>query len=378
VSRAARRIGLIATAYVAAQVVGLGASGAQARELIYGSWVSPKHGLNRLALPHFFKGVEKATKGEITWKLLAGGQLVSGRTTPQGIRDNMIDAGFGIAPYVPNRLPATNMIFSTYVFGGDIAAAAGAAMETVLLNCPACLAEHRRNNAIPLAGYDAAPFLLMCRDDVRGLADLKGRKVRASGAGVYLMRQAGATPVAMSPAQATTALQRGTIDCVHGAGNWIRAYGYGDIVKSVILHPTGISGPAMALYFNRKTWKSLTPGQQAAHLAFAPAVIARSVMEMHYAETEEVLADARKRGVRMHAGGAEFDRLIARFKTGQRRRNIANARRFGVKSAEAIMAAFEAALVKWRGLSKGIGRDAAKFEAALKREIYDKVDHARF
>lgn len=127
-------------------------AGAETRELLYGSWVGPKHGLNRVALPYFFAGVEKATKGTIRWTLMAGGQLVSGRTTPQGIRDNMIDAGFGIAPYVPNRLPATNMIFSTYVFGSDIVAAAGAAMETVLLDCAECMAEHRAHNAIPLAG----------------------------------------------------------------------------------------------------------------------------------------------------------------------------------------------------------------------------------
>ena len=33
---------------------------AEARELIYGSWVSPKHPVMSIALPYLFRGVEKA------------------------------------------------------------------------------------------------------------------------------------------------------------------------------------------------------------------------------------------------------------------------------------------------------------------------------
>lgn len=347
---------------------------AQARELIYGSWVSPKHGLNRIALPYLFDGVAKDSNGEIIWKLVAGGQLVNGRGTPKGVQDGLIDAGFGIAPYVANRLPATNMIFSTYVFGNDVTAATGAAMETVLLHCPECLEEHKKNNAVPLAGYDAAPYLLMCSSNVASVADLAGKKVRSSGAGVHLMEMAGATPVAMSPAQATTALQRGTLDCVHGAGTWIRSYGYADVVKSVLDYPLGISGPAMAVYLNRKTWLSLSPEQQQIHWKYAPVVTAHSVMDIHYTETEEVLAEAQQQGVAMTKGGQDFSDLVAKFDPSQRQRNIDQATEFGVKNAEEIMQALEQAQKKWRGLSPDIGRDVDKFIEALNREIYDKVD----
>ena len=79
-------------------------------------------------------------------------------------------------------------------------------------------------------------------------------------------------------------------------------------------------------------------------------------------------------GVTLYPGGKEFDDLVARRQKVQRQQNIDNARKFGVKNPEAIADAFEKALVKWRKLSKGIGRDVGKYEAALKREIYDKLD----
>ena len=61
---------------IAAVIAGstlLWTASAQTRELVYGSWVSPKHGINADALPVLFNGVKKDTNGAITWKLVAGG-----------------------------------------------------------------------------------------------------------------------------------------------------------------------------------------------------------------------------------------------------------------------------------------------------------------
>jgi TRAP-type transport system periplasmic protein len=350
------------------------ATTADARELIYGSWVSPKHPVMSIALPYLFKGVEKDTGGAITWKLVAGGQLVNGRGTLAGLRDGLIDAGMSIPSYTPKHLPATNSIFSSLVFGNDIVAAGGATTETTLLNCPQCLAEFKKNKTVFIGGYSASPFMLMCRDKVTNLAELKGKKVRSSGGGVFLMKQAGAIPVAMSPAQATTALQRGTLDCVLGAPSWLRSYGYQDVAKHIINYPLGMVGPVLSMYLNRGTWNKMTMAQKKAHLKYAPRVIANSVITAYLLRDEEVLKNAKKSGVTLYPGGKEFDALVAKRKIDQRQQNIENARRFGVKNPEAIAVAFEKALVKWRVLSKGIGRDVTKYEAALKREIYDKLD----
>ncbi len=352
----------------------LAAGQAQSRDLIYGSWVSPKHPVMSIALPHLFKGVAKDTKGAVKWKMVAGGQLVNGRGTLAGLRDGIIDAGMSIPSYTPKHLPATNSIFSSLVFGNDIVAAGGATTETALLHCPQCLAEYKKNKSVFIGGYSASPFMLMCRKPVRNLAELKGKKVRGSGGGIFLLKMAGATPVGMSPAQATTALQRGTIDCVLGAPSWLRSYGYQDVAKHIIQYPLGMVGPVLSMFMNRGIWNKMTLDQKKAHLRYAPRVVAHSVITSYMLRDEAILKAAKKVGVTLYPGGKEFDDLVARRQKVQRQQNIDNARKFGVKNPEAIADAFEKALVKWRKLSKGIGRDVGKYEAALKREIYDKLD----
>ena len=345
-----------------------------AKELIYGSWVSAKHPVMRLALPFVFKGVAKDTGGAITWKLVAGGVLVTGRATLGGLRDRLVDAGLSIPSYTPKHLPATNSIFSTLTFGSDIVAAGGASAETMLLHCPQCIKEFKKQKIIVIGSYTASPFKLMCRDKISSVADMKGKKIRSSGGGVFLVKQARGVPVAMSPAAATTALQRGALDCVLGSPSWLRSYGYQDVVKFIVDYPLGMVGPVLSMALSRKTWKSLTMDQKKAHLKYMPRVVAESVLTAYVSVEEEVMAGALRKGVTMVKVGKDFDALVAQREKAQRKVNIDNARKFGVKNPEAIANAYEKALKKWRVLSREIGRDIDKYEATLKREIYDKVD----
>lgn len=363
----------LATAVAAALMT----TAAQARDLVYGSWVSPKHGVNVDALPHMFKGVEKDTNGKVKWKLVAGGQLVKGRNTIDGIKDGLVDAGLVIAVYTPKKLPSTALVFSTLIFGDDVVATTGAQMETTLLNCPSCTAEFKKNKSVYLAGYSPTPFKLMCRDRITTLAELKGKKVRAAGGGVSLMKMAGATPVSMSPAGATTALQRGALDCVLGAVAWLKSYGYQDVAKHLIDYPLGMVGPAASVVINRNSWKKMTKKQRAAHLKYMPRVVAESALSAYLFRDQAILKDAVKNGVTVHKGGKEFGELAAKRTAMQRDLNLGRAKKWGVKNPERILASYEKALTKWRKLSKGIGHDVDKYEAALKREVYDKLDPSK-
>jgi len=354
------------------------ATAADARELTYGSWTPPRDAFNTKTLPAVFEQIKQDTKGSITFKLIAGGALLDARGTVPGVKDGLADAGLGIAPYVPNLQPATNMIFSTHVWGNDVVAATAAAVETTILHCQECLDEHKALNALPLGGFTASAYMPMCRDNVKSLADLKGKRVRASGGGVALMEALGAVPVAMDPGAATTALQRGTIDCVHGDPQWLEGFGYMDVSKSVFLHPMGIGGPAMALYLSRKTWLSLAPDEKKAVVRGAALASAMQAINTFILEGERVLGEARKKGIALNPGTKEVDDVIAAFAPKQRALNIENAKKFGVKNPEAIMAAYLKAQEKWKVLSKDIGRDVDKMRDALMREIYDKIDYAKF
>jgi TRAP-type C4-dicarboxylate transport system substrate-binding protein len=352
----------------------LAAASAEARELVYGSWLSPKHAINTDALPVFFKAVAKDTKGAITWKMVAGGALVKGRTTLAGIRDGLIDAGLAISVYTAKNTPSTAMLHSTIVGGSDNAATTAAQNETVLLNCPQCLKEWNKNNTIYLAGYAPTPFRIMCRKEVTTLKDFKGKKVRGSGGSVHMIKLGGGVPVNMTPAEATTALQRGTLDCVHGAIGWLKGYSYQDVAKFVVSTPMGMVGPAVAMAMNLKTWRSMTNAQREVHWKYLPLLNAHSALTAYMFRDNAILKDAQSVGVKITKGGAGFQGVIDKRIELQRDINSKRFGKFGVKNPGKILDAYDKALVKWRKISKEVGTDIDKWAAALKREVYDKID----
>ncbi|MYZ46354.1 C4-dicarboxylate TRAP transporter substrate-binding protein [Propylenella binzhouense] len=365
----------ICAALAAAGIAGaLVAGPAAARELIYSSYAGPKHAVNELALPPWFKAVAEKTGGEVEWKLVTGGQLLSGRDTVAGVGEGIADAGLVVPTYNPAALPAIATIYSTLVFGDDVVATGGAALETLLLDCPACKSELKKNNAVAIAGYGATPFKLMCRKPVATLADLKGKKVRVSGSGVPMMEMAGATPVAMNPAEGTPAMERGTIDCVLGSINWMDSYGYRDVVTAILDVPMGMMGPVMTGYINRDTWDGLSREQKQALLDGAPELDARGTLDAYYGVDQEVLESLKGSDVKMYPGGKDFDAMLETFRAKLREITITDMKKLGLADPGAVIDAYEKNLEKWRKLSPEIGLDVDKFTAALKREIYDKID----
>jgi len=345
-------------------------------ELVYGSWPPPGEYMNRVVLPKVFADIAKDTKGAITWKLIPSGQLADPKASFQAVGDGLMASGLGISSYVPNLVPSLNTIYSTVVFGNDVVAASGAAVETLTLNCPSCLAEFRKLNVIPLAGWTSAPYHLACRDPVRSLADLKGKRVRAVGGNVELMTMAGAVPIAATLVETVSLLQRGGMDCQFGVHAWLKVFGYADVAKYVNDYPLGMTGPAVGLMLNRDTWSKFTPEQKRIHIKHASYMSAAMAIGGFVIDEEQILNELKKsKGVSVvRANDKEFETVTAKYDAAQRQRNIENAKKFGVPNPAAIIDAYAAARRKWAVLSKGIGRDIDKFAAAIQREIYDKVD----
>lgn len=366
------RKSLLAGAMAAAFCLSAGAT--MAKELVYGAFIGPKHGVMRYALPIWGKEIAKATKGEITWKFVGGGQLVNVKGSLPGIKEGLVDGAFVIAPFAPSNLSHTNVIFSVQIFGNDTIAAAGASNEAVLLHCPGCLDEAKKNNLVQLGGYATTPYKLMCRAKVDTVAAMNGLKIRSAGGGVRLMKLAGATPVAMSPTAATQALQRGGIDCVHGPVSWLRSYGYEDVVKYVLDYPMGAGAPAMHLSISRKKFRAMTKEQRQAHVDASAASIASAVIDAYILSDEKIIKRAKGKGVKFVPGGKDFDKLVADREKAQVADVIARSKKFNVKDAKTILDNYAKVLAKWRKLSKDIGTDKAKFAAALKREIFDKMN----
>ncbi len=368
-----RSMTLAGTALAAGLVA---AQPAPAQELIYGSWTPAREYQNAKLMPGMFKAIEDKTGGKVKWKLVAGGQLVDGKTTFTGVKDGLIQAGLAIPTYVPNTVPALFMIYSTVVLGhNDVVAATGAALETLYFNCPECLEDIKKLNAVSLGGWTSSAYLLNCTTPVKSLADLKGKRIRATGGNAEMFKMAGAVPVGATLVEAVSLLQRGGLDCQHGIADWMRTFGYADFAKYVVDMPLGLTGPALGFFMNRDAWNKLTPEQKKVHLDEAMKLSAEMAIGNFIVANEEGLnAVIKDKGVKMIKPDADFEKVVTEYQKIQRDKNVATGKSFGLKDPGAIIDAYEKNIEKWRKLSPAIGRDVNKFVEALNREIYSKLD----
>jgi TRAP-type C4-dicarboxylate transport system substrate-binding protein len=91
---------------------------------------------------------------------------------------------------------------------------------------------------------------------VKGLADFKGKKVRAPGLDGQIVKALGSAPVSLSAKEIYMALRRGTVDGVVYPYYTLSSYKLVEVVKYVVR--PGFHSPAMTgLYLNATFWKSL-------------------------------------------------------------------------------------------------------------------------
>jgi hypothetical protein len=292
------------------------------------------------------------------------------------VKDGLMQAGLGIVTYVPNAIPSVYAIYSTIIFGeNDPVAATLAALETMYLHCPSCLEEAKNYNAVMLGGWVSSSYVLACREPIKTLAELKGKRVRATGGNADMLKQAGMVPVGATLVEAVGLLQRGGLDCQHGVVDWLRTFGYADVAKHVMDYPLGMSGPAIGFFMNRDTWNGFSPDQKKAHAKAAAWLTAKMAIGNFIVSNEQSLETIRKdKGVQLVAVGKEFDPIPAQFQVAQRETNIATAKNFGVKDPAAII---DSTRRRSRSGAPGRRRSGATSTSSppvIESEIFAKVD----
>ena len=354
------------------------AGAASAADMVYGSGVPAKSDEMAIGAATYVEDVAKATNGAVNLKLLAGGQVVSLENTLAALRDGTIDAGFVVPVFTRKELKNTNVIYDTEVFGDDPAAITGAANETMLFDCKPCIDEFHQNGAVYLGSFGNNNKGLICRKEVKTLEDVKGLKIRAVGSTTRLIAAMGAVPVSMSPPDATTSLERGALDCVHGVTTWLQNFGYWDVAKYVLETPLGSPRTISSVVWAKRTWDKLTPAQRKAAVDAVPMHLARMVYLVNVAADAKIKKIAiEEKHVTFHEGGKDFTDLMAKFKERERTEIPALAKKqLGVKDPEKIFNAFEKNLEKWSALAKkdNLKNDMNAMAAAYKARIYDRLD----
>lgn len=117
-------------------------------------------------------------------------------------------------------------------------------------------------NAKLLAFGGNTPQVFWCRDEIKGLGDLKGKKIRVFNNTMRdFLSGLGATSVSMAFAEVVPALNNGVVDCAVTGSLSGNTAGWWEVAKSVYNMSLGWSINVLAVNLN--TWKRLDPKVQA-------------------------------------------------------------------------------------------------------------------
>jgi len=187
-------------------------SPAQAETLKLAHWVPPAHTLTASTIEPLKNGVEASSDGGLTIDVFPGGELGRG-PLEQYVRavQGVADITWGLQGYTSSQFPKTMVselpgVLPDGKTGYDILWDAYDAGQI----------SGEFPGTVPLALWLSEPNIFIMKDrDIRKPEDLKGLKIRVSGAAAAAVIEAlGATPVQMPAPEIYNALQTGLIDGV--------------------------------------------------------------------------------------------------------------------------------------------------------------------
>lgn len=325
----------------------------------------------------FPEAVREASNGEIDFQAHHGAGPMPPRAHLDGIRDGVAQMG-QITP-LSSDLPLQRMLADLAFARRDPLVAAFAVTEMNLTD-PRLLAEWKRNGVIFGGGYAAPAAMLICRDRVKTLDDVKGRKVRAGG-GVWdrVVEHLGGVPTSVPSSDTYAALATGRIDCTADGAGVLTTARLREVARSVNTAALGLRVSGALWAYDKEFWASLRPDQR--RLLFDE--MARHIVktQMIYSRSEvDALAEARRRGVRILKPAEDLQEAIAAFAAA----DVAAVERIarqthGIEDPRALIDAFDGLVEKWTTMLRNVSRgDEAALVALMKAEIYDKLDETTY
>ena len=213
----------------------------------------------------YIKLISAKTNGQVKiepyWaqSLLPVNQIVSGIST------GVADIGGEAQDKEPGKLPLS-MVAMQPGFGTDWWAQSMAFWD--LMNQEPLLSEYAKYGLLPLGPVFIPDYNLISTKPIRTLADLKGKKIAASGMQAQTLSPLGAVPIAMSPPEQYEGMQKGTIDGNTASYSPIADFKFYEVAKYITLFPFG--GKMQLQLINKNSWNKLPADIQAIFKATIP------------------------------------------------------------------------------------------------------------
>lgn len=346
---------------------------------IANSFYDAEHPHSKFGYIEWAEMVKEMSGGDLQPEVYTGTVLLAPRASLQGIRDNVVQVAHHAAIYTPSELPVANAVQELGFNYADPLAMIFAATDFSTHN-PTQLEEWEEQGIVYLGAYSTPPYLLFCREPVRNLQEIKGKRIRTAGSSVSRwVEEVGGVPVNVPSSEMYTGLDRGTLDCASNAGNDLIDRSLWEVAPHTTVLPTGMywSGPHWG--YNKTFWSGLTPEQRETLMQATARSMAR--MNINYIErSESALKEAEAKGNKIYEPEQDLVKSVEDYRERALQDVYTKAGEvYGLENGREVIDDFRATVEKWEGLLADVDRtdEDALADLAMK-EIYADLDPATY
>ena len=187
---------------------------------------------------------------EINWR--GGPEIMPPFKQAEGVRNGAVDMTYTSPSYYQGLVPTSGTMNLSYKTYSEIAATNYHERMTEL---------HAEKDLIFLGEIPATQlnFVIYMADEVSGLEDLKGKRIRVFPTLLPIVKALGAEPIVMGMGDIFTAMERGAIDG-YMQGPLAQAKQFEGLVKTVIF--PGVYRAGFPVLINKKTWGKMSTDLQ--------------------------------------------------------------------------------------------------------------------
>ena len=204
--------------------------------------------------------VEAKTKYSVKFTIYAQGSVLKIGETLGGIQDGRVDMGLIAPSLFPSQLPLSQVV--TLPFLTEDAYASMKANADLSQSNPMLAGEWSKLGLVPVLFGPAQNAATSFKVPVKDIAELKGKRVRATGYHADALRAAGASPVAIPASEIYQAIQTGVLDAFSSSpmGNQVTAQRIQEVAKNFVDLGMGQYTLAVNVVVRKSVWDS-TPAE---------------------------------------------------------------------------------------------------------------------
>jgi TRAP-type C4-dicarboxylate transport system substrate-binding protein len=273
------------------------------------SWVSPTHHITAVVLQGWANEAEKVTNGRVKFQMLPKHPSAPPGTF-DAVRDGLVDLSFVTASYTPARhvMP----LMAELPGAGDTALANSIAYSRIHWKHFHKLGEYK---GVKLLGvFTHGPGQMFTKKPVRGIADVKGLKIRTGGGVAEAVANALGASAFVKPApESYELLKSGVADGVFFPMESVVSFKLDTVLEQATLFPGGMYSSAFGFFMNEDKWNKLPRQDQEALEKISGEWIARHAGNSWDTADKRGMEALQKSGVRIvNADGPFVDEVRRR------------------------------------------------------------------